>query len=326
VSVITPLYQKAPYVARAIRSVLGQTFGDFELIVVDDGSTDGGAEIAAAVGDPRIRVMAVPHGGSGAARNRGVAEARAEWVGFLDADDEWRPRFLERALALARAKAGLVSVFTNVSRASSGRTILGRVRHEDGVVADYFRVLLENDGIGMSSSSTLARRSSLIGCGGFAEAVPLGEGGDAWARLAWTGRVGYVSEVLAIYHDDTPGSARMEAPRRPPVFPELVHSFRRWEAAGRVPGPLRSSSRRVAESLLLSHVVSLLHWGDTARAWTLLESECAARPSFSYVGARLRAMLPTPILRLLASTKARWRGRSPRAEPKPPAPGTPTRT
>jgi glycosyltransferase involved in cell wall biosynthesis len=309
VSVIVPLHQKAPYVARAVRSVLAQTFADFELIVVDDGSTDGGGEMAAAAGDDRTRIVRMPHGGEGAARNRGLAEACAEWAAFLDADDEWRPRFLERAMGLARARDGLAAVFTNVLRVSQGRPLLGAVAHEDGVVLDYFRVVLENDGIGMTSSSTLARRSVLIGCGAFAVGVPLGADGDAWARLAWTGRVGYVSEALAVYHDGTPGSASVEAPRRPPVFPVLVHSYRRWEAAGRVAGPLRESSRRVAESLLLSHVVALLHWGDKQRAWALLRNECPARPSSRYVGVCLRATLPTPILHLLASTKARWRGR-----------------
>src|SRR5947209_3795753 len=100
VSVIIPLYNKAPYVRRTLDSVRAQTFADYEVIVVDDGSTDGGAAVVEGFGDPRFRLIAQPNAGPGAARNRGLAEAGGEFVAFLDADDEWLPTFLERSLAL----------------------------------------------------------------------------------------------------------------------------------------------------------------------------------------------------------------------------------
>lgn len=303
-SVIVPLYEKGHYVARALRSVLAQTRGDFELIVVDDGSTDGGAEIVAGMTDPRLRIVRQAHAGPGAARNRGLALARAEWVAFLDADDEWMPTFLERTVAVARSNPGLFSAFTNIRRTSDGRALLGDIPHVDGIVRDYFQVVLKNNGIGMTSSSTLARRSALLDCGRFAVGVPLGEDGDAWARLAWSGPVAYVPETLAVYHDATPGSARHRAPLIPPVFPPFVHSYREWEAAGRVPKPLQDSSRRVAESLLLSHVIALLNWGDKVGARRILDDECPPRLSGKYVGAMLRALLPTRFLRRLRAAKA----------------------
>jgi glycosyltransferase involved in cell wall biosynthesis len=100
VSVIIPLFNKAPYIQRALDSVRAQTFVDFEVIVVDDGSTDDGGSLATAYSDSRIRTIAQKNAGPGAARNRGIAEARGEYLAFLDADDEWMPGFLATSLAL----------------------------------------------------------------------------------------------------------------------------------------------------------------------------------------------------------------------------------
>jgi len=101
VSVITPARDMECYLQAAIRSVLGQTFEDFEYLVVDNGSRDGTRRIAeaAAAADARVRVLDEPRPGSGAARNRGLAEARGRYVAFLDADDVWMPAKLEHQVA-----------------------------------------------------------------------------------------------------------------------------------------------------------------------------------------------------------------------------------
>jgi glycosyltransferase involved in cell wall biosynthesis len=98
VSVVVPLYNKARYVGRALDSIAKQTFEDFEVIVVDDGSTDTGSTFAASYPDPRFRLIGQPRQGPGAARNRGLSLATGEFVAFLDADDEWLPDYLEQAV------------------------------------------------------------------------------------------------------------------------------------------------------------------------------------------------------------------------------------
>ena len=100
VSVVIPAYNRAATIGAAIDSVLRQTWTDFELVVVDNGSTDGTLEAARAVTDPRLRVVAAPRNlGAAGARNLGVAEARGTWIAFQDSDDEWMPQKLEKQMA-----------------------------------------------------------------------------------------------------------------------------------------------------------------------------------------------------------------------------------
>lgn len=102
ISVIIPLYNKEPIIRRTIQSVLSQSFSDFELIVVNDGSTDSSMDVVRTISDPRLRLVEQENGGPSKARNTGVEAARGEWVLFLDADDELLPGALEHLLNVAR--------------------------------------------------------------------------------------------------------------------------------------------------------------------------------------------------------------------------------
>ena len=100
VSIVIPLYNKAPYVGRALDSIAGQTFSDFEVIVVDDGSTDDGPAVVQNYPGLRIQMSSQSNTGPGPARNTGAAKARGELIAFLDADDEWLPTYLEESVTL----------------------------------------------------------------------------------------------------------------------------------------------------------------------------------------------------------------------------------
>src|SRR5947209_14845994 len=99
VSVIVPLYNKARYIGRCLDAIDGQTEGSFEVIVVDDGSTDGGEKLVEKRGDPRVRLVSQENAGPGAARNHGARLAQSPVVAFLDADDAWDRDYLRESLA-----------------------------------------------------------------------------------------------------------------------------------------------------------------------------------------------------------------------------------
>ena len=123
ISIVIPLWNKAPYVGRCLDSVAAQTYRDFEAVVVDDGSTDDGPERVAAYADGRIRLVRQPNGGVAVARNRGVSEARGEWVAFLDADDEWAPDHLATLVDLMARypHCGMVSASYWLHHDATGR-------------------------------------------------------------------------------------------------------------------------------------------------------------------------------------------------------------
>ena len=214
VSVVIPAYNAAGFVRRAVDSVLAQTFADFELLVVDDGSTDGTREVLAGYGD-RLRVLAQPNGGPAAARNQGLHHAQGEYVAFLDADDHWLPQKLSRQLQLmsTRPEVGFCSTATSVvtdSGAPAGVWPCGT-----GAEPMPDLLFIRSAAISGSTSGVLARRALLLQAGGFDESLRGFEDPDLWIRLS--ARAGYacIPEALTVVVR-TPGSvsthlARMRA-------------------------------------------------------------------------------------------------------------------
>lgn len=265
VSVIIPVYNKKPFVARAIRSVLAQTHGNFELLVVDDGSTDGSAgEAGAFLADARVRVIQQANAGEGAARNRGWREARAGLCAFLDADDEFLPPHLERLIALAQRcpEAGLLGA-AYLNRLPDGREVLRSVAGvEAGLFRDYFRTARDCGFPPVNASSVAARREILATVGGFREGLPVGADLEFWARAALRLAVAYDPRPSSIYYLLTTGSA-MASYQWTPAVPAAVETIEREGAANQ-------SAVDYAAWLLLKHAGAGVMAGKRADARSLL--------------------------------------------------------
>ena len=206
ISIIIPLYNKETSIATALRGVLAQTYQDFEVVVVDDGSTDGGAAVVETFTDPRIRLIRQENGGVSAARNRGIAEARGEHVAFLDADDEWMPEFLEEIAALIAEYPESRARATNYIFNSNGvksPTILRKMPFtgERGVLTNYFE-MASCSHPPMWTSAVCIDRDLLQEIGGFPVGIKSGEDLLVWARVAVRTQWAFSMKAMAQYNFD----------------------------------------------------------------------------------------------------------------------------
>ncbi|MBF5056071.1 glycosyl transferase family 2 protein [Alcanivorax sp. 521-1] len=204
ISIIMPLYNKENLVLSSIASVQAQTFGNWELVVIDDGSTDAGADQVAALDDRRIRLIRQANGGVSAARNRGIAEASCELLAFLDADDIWLPGYLSAILALAadfpKARWFATSYLIHHPRDGEYQARLRGVPagFRRGLLADYFAVAALSDPP-VNSSVVSIYRTEIQRIGGFPEGIDSGEDLLTWARLAARLPLAYDTRALAVF-------------------------------------------------------------------------------------------------------------------------------
>lgn len=205
-----PLYNKAPYVRKAVESVVGQTCRDWELIVVDDGSTDGGGDIVTSIADPRIRLVRQENAGVSAARNRGVAlsgEAafRSPYICFLDADDWWEPTFLEEMAGLIKRYPDAGIYGTSYYIVKNGKKRLAPIGVEEGFdegEINYCRVYAKTLCMPLTSITVVMSRAVFDESSGFKPHLKLGEDFDLWIRIALKHKVVFLNKPLSNYNQD----------------------------------------------------------------------------------------------------------------------------
>ena len=205
ISIIIPLYNKAHQIRNTLTSVLLQTYRDFELIIVDDGSTDDSIAEVQKFDDGRIRVIHQRNSGVSAARNRGIKEAKYDLIAFLDADDEWKPDYLDTQNRLAQ-KYPECSVFAcnyefHNSKGQITPTIIKKLPFisETGVLTNYFEVASASHPP-LWTSAIIVRKKAIEAVGGFPVGIKSGEDLLAWARLAVKFKIAYNRTPLAIYN------------------------------------------------------------------------------------------------------------------------------
>ncbi|MDD5217907.1 MAG: glycosyltransferase [Candidatus Omnitrophica bacterium] len=196
VSVIIPTYNRADSVCESIDSVLVQSCADFEVLVVDDGSTDHTGEVLAPyVRDGRIRLIRGEHRGAAAARNLGLAHACGEFIGFCDSDDLWVPNKLELQLSYFASHPHVDLVFGDIASYRDGRLETQSYFAERKPYAGrVFHKLFERNFV--TNVTVLVRKPALTEIGGYDEKLKTSEDNDLWLRFSQRFQIGFVNPVL----------------------------------------------------------------------------------------------------------------------------------
>lgn len=230
VSVIIPLYNKARYIERALNSVAAQTYKDFEVIVVDDGSTDDGGSLVKSYEKLPAKLITQLNAGPGAARNRGLSEARGEFVAFLDADDEWLPGYLQEGVRLLEENHNVASVTFGYFSYPSGKSretmwrARGLTEGIQSLTANTPPMVAVQMLAYMSPCTTIARTDVIRRWGGFYdhEKCLYGEDAHLWLKVLLNQTVAFYFRPLANLHDEASGLAHNLKGSRP-IEPFLQH-------------------------------------------------------------------------------------------------------
>ena len=304
ISVVIPLYNKEQYIGSAVSSVLSQTFHDVEVIVINDGSTDGGAAIVHEYGDRRIRLIDQKNQGVSAARNRGIAEARGELIAFLDADDEWLPDFLHtiHELSVRFPSAGVyVTGFRLLKR---GRLIYRdmAIRTAGDECGSYFD--LYRRGARAHSSCVAVRRLVFNEIRPFRMGHYTGEDVDLWVRMAVRYEFACSTKICSLYHYYLPDNfCHNTAPEGIHALYPSLHEMK--EDRDLLPS-VRKKATRYAAAHLRRDIRWMLQLGMRDAAWKRLrEYYQLFGPTGAYVGLSLLHVIPSTLLVYIGRARVR---------------------
>jgi len=291
VSVIVPAYGVSAFIEATIESLLGQTFTDFEILVVNDGSPDT-AQLRQALAPYRDRIVYLEraNGGPGAARNTGIRAARGTYVAFLDGDDIWAPNFLAEQMALLTRDPASVDLVYADARLFGASTEAGRTYMEldPSTGAVTLEHLLSGE-CKIPTSTVVARRDAILRAGLFDESLESAEDYDLWLRMARAGaRMAYQREVLVyrrIHGDNLSGDSLRLCESVLRVLEQLSTGtpLRRAERTA-----LQDAIRRVCGELALERGKRSIVRGDFAAARGALASAMHAYRSWRWRSWKLR--------------------------------------
>lgn len=202
-SIVIPIFNKEKFIARTLQSVLSQTFGDYEILIVNDGSTDSSREIIMAFNDSRIRYFQQQNSGVSSARNFGIASAKSNYIAFLDADDFWYPDYLANVqLMISRhPEQKIFSTAYEIETADTVYPVRYSVQNNsEVVVVDYFDAS-QRESI-LWTSSAVFDKAVFADVGVFDPEIRVGEDIDLWIRMGLKYRIVFSPKVLARYTYD----------------------------------------------------------------------------------------------------------------------------
>lgn len=264
ISVAIPLFNKGAFIMEAIESVRSQTFSNFEIVVVDDGSTDNGPVKLARFNDPRLRIIKQANAGVSIARTRAMREAQGTYVAFLDADDIWQPDHLFHLAQLSHRFRG-AALYGNAFAEGSARshTVAASDVVQYRIVEDYFLECAEGRSPFYTSSCMVLRECALE-LGGFPSGNVSGEDLALWIKLAVASSVAVSNYVGCIYRRNTDGLSLRA--HRNAIDVSMATLIELFEERDEWPDHRRQSIREYFYRLALAHCLDGLRAGELNQA------------------------------------------------------------
>lgn len=275
ISVVIPLYNKAQSVRKTLDSVLAQTYQDFEIVIVDDGSTDGSADVAedflqaSRLSPFAFRLIRKSNGGVSSARNRGIQEAKYRYIAFLDADDYWEPTYLE-------TQAKMIHDFSNAKMWGTawGMMVEDEKYEGHGIrIAKNHRGIVDNDQYFAENMFLYCTDIVVIDkqifdtIDMFDERISCGEDVDLWWRIILHFPIAYTNECLAYYRQDTENRITLSKPKlqthfvnfieKYEVYHEQCPPFKKYvqhEALGHLYKYFREDPKNIEIQRILNHI------------------------------------------------------------------------
>lgn len=210
-TIIIPLYNKENFVLQTLQSVLNQSFADYEIIVVNDGSTDNGVAVVEQINDDRIKIIHQENKGVSTARNKGIEAAKAEYICFLDADDSWKEDFLNETHRLINTYSNekvfcaAIEILTKSSVINAQYTVGNKVE-ENVYIENYFTASMKYSLICTSCSAF--HKSVFLEVGNFDEEIRSGQDTDLWIRVGNKFNIVFLNKIMCTYVYDKKSLSR----------------------------------------------------------------------------------------------------------------------
>lgn len=273
-SIVIPLYNKEQYIERCLDSILAQSYKNFEIIIVDDGSTDGGIELVRAKYNlVNMTILVQQNSGVSKARNAGVAIAKSKWVAFLDADDYWQSGFLSEVI-------NTIKIYPDISLCSSGYQFLSKNHckkaklHVSGetdyrVIDNYFLSSCKGD-LPITASSVVVNKTDFLSIGGFPEGWTMGEDIYLWMKMAINFKLAICMKVLVTYdHTDENSATKIN-----PVLEVLPHvnALEAWLYSDAIPERLKKDAANLLHRSYIYTAFQNIKYGNKHKASSLISN------------------------------------------------------
>ncbi len=293
VSVIIPAYNAMRYLPKTLDSVLQQTFADFEVLIINDGSSDTIIEWGAKIADTRVQLITQSNQGVSAARNTGIALAQGEYIAFLDADDLWESTHLEKQASYLDNYPTIGVVYTWTQLIDECDRATGRIfaSHANGMI---WQELLEKDVIS-TGSSAMVRRCCLDSVGGFDTELAHAEDLELWLRIAQRYQIGVIKEPLTMYRQHPDNTTKNRE--------KMLHGLRMVfeKAFATVPIEMLHHRNSAYASLFLGFAWLAINDGDTKQAEKYRKQAYLHHPQVWFTERYLRLSFAIAMLHLFGS-------------------------